>query len=310
MTQEPQAASFSNALGSWNRRAALAMAGATALGASEAVAATPRKLKLDDDAAKLDAFLRATGDVSGAQSVQWATGSVFAWMPHLGGTHVFDFNLFSVQRLKKTSTGWLRLGKEAGIYTDIATGKPMETWNNPFTERKVEVLHLRNDPSSGEFRSAPQTSLLADKVCFTRDVLAIKPSEMPVDDYPLYSQSNTYKFAELYTYFASVAELADTSRPSVSMVGANTRVGNWFPWMEMGQRRGWLLSQVRSKKIKSVAALPRELLDYWTKRDPAMLEAPTEVTGPNESSWSYFKKRVDAKRADAKSAAAKAGGAK
>ena len=128
---------------------------------------------------------------------------------------------------------------------------------------------------------------------------------MPVDEYPLYSQSNTYKFAELYTYFASAAELADTSRPSVSMVGANTRVGNWFPWMEMGQRRGWLLSQVRSKKIKSVTDLPRELLDYWTKRDPAMLEAPTEVTGPNESSWSYFKKRVDAKRA-----AAKAGGAK
>lgn len=86
------------------------------------------------------------------------------------------------------------------------------------------------------------------------------------------------------------------------MIGANTRVGNWFPWMEMGQRRGWLLSQVRSKKLNAVSELPGELLAYWEKNDPSIFEAPTEVTGPNESSWSYFKKRVDAQRAAAKAA--------
>jgi len=288
-------------LSDWHRRSALILAAAVPWSFSAARAAAPPTLKLEDDIDKLSAYLRATGDISGAQSVTWASGSVFAWMPHLGGHHLFDFSLFSVQRLKKTDAGWLRLGKEAGIYVDKATGKPLDTWDNPFTQRRVEVVHLKNDPSSGEFRSPPQTSLMADKVCFVRDVLATKPSEMPVEEYPLYSQSNSYKFAELYTYYAAVTDLADTSTPSVPMIGANTRVGNWFPWMEMGQRRGWLLSQVRSKKLKSVKDLPREILDYWEKRDPSIFEAPTTVTGPNESSWSYFKKRIDAQRAKAKS---------
>jgi Protein of unknown function (DUF1838) len=292
---------FLGQVSTWNRRAALALAGGATLGFTQgATAATQPALSLDSDSVKLDAFLRATGDVSGAQSVTWAKGSVFAWMPHLGGTHVFDFNLFGVQRLKKTDIGWLRLGKEAGVYTDKASGQPLEYWQNPFTERKVEVVHLKNDPSSGEFRAPPMTSLLADQVCFTRDILQTKPSVMPVDEYPLYSQSNSYKFAELYTYFASAADLADTARPSVPMIGANTRMGNWFPWMEMGQRRGWLLSQVRSKKLNSVKELPREILSYWEKRDPTIFEAPTEVTGPNESSWSFFKKRIDAQRTAAK----------
>jgi hypothetical protein len=292
---------FQAAVDGWghlNRRTALSALAVSGL-ATPAFSATP-KLKLEDPAAKLDAFLRMTGDISGQQSLTWASGSVFAWMPHLGGHHLFDFSLFSVQRLKKTDTGWLRLGKEAGIYSDKATGKALERWDNPFTERSVEVLHLRNDPSSGEFTAAPDMSIVAGEVCFTRNVLSTKPSVIPVDEYPLYSQSNSYKFAELYTYFASIADVADTARPSIAMIGANTRVGNWFPWMEMGQRRGWLLSQVRSKKLKAVSELPRELLTYWEKTDPSMFEAPNEVTGPNESSWSYFKKRVDARRAAAK----------
>ncbi len=163
-------------------------------------------------------------------------------------------------------------------------------------------MHLNNNPSNVEFKTAdaaatPEVWLLGDTACFIRDIFVTRPADMTVDDYPLYAQSNIYKFTELYHYFASRAELAKADKPSVAMVGSNTRVGNWFPWMQMGQRRGWLISQVHSKKLKSVKDLPKDVVDYWTKTDPGVFEAPTKVVGPNESSWSHFKKRIDAKRA-------------
>lgn len=177
--------SLVDSIGHLNRRTALAGLAIGGLAAPAMGAAT--NVKLDTPEERLNVFLRATGDISGRQSLTWASGSVFAWMLHLGGHHLFDFNLFGVQRLKKTETGWLRLGKEAGIYTDKNTGKALERWNNPFTEKSVDVLHLKNNPSSGEFTSAPDMATMPGQVCFTRNVLSTKPSVMPVDEYPLYS---------------------------------------------------------------------------------------------------------------------------
>lgn len=287
---------------SLNRRSALGGGMAfAALTASAATFAADGEKDSRTPAERLTNFLRATGDISGAPSVSWASGSVYAWVPGIGGTPLFDFSLFGVQRLKKTSEGWLRLSREAGLYLDRATGAPLVTWRNPFTERDVEVAHLNNNPSNVEIKisdpaAVPEAWLLGDTACFIRDVFVTRPADMKVADYPLYAQSDVYKFCELYHYFASRADLAKADLPSVLMVGSNTRVGNWFPWMQMGQRRGWLISQVHSKKLASVGELPPMLIDYWQKADPGVFEAPTAVTGPNESSWSSFKKRIDAGR--------------
>lgn len=283
-------------------RAAFGFAATMAVGRE--VRATGGRQTADPDD-QLRMFLRTTGDISGEQSVSWATGSIYAWTPGIGGSHLFDFNLFGVQRLTRSENGWLRLGRKAGLYVDKASGRPLTTWRNPFIERDVEVVHLNNNPSiieikTGDAAAVPELWTVADTACFIRDIFVTRPADMTVDDYPLYAQSNTFKFAELFHYFASQKELTEFDAPSVAAVGSNTRIGNWLPWMEMGQRRGWLISQVHSKKMSAIRDLPRVLLDYWEKADPGVFQAPTAVTAPNQSSWSAFKARVDAKRAGAR----------
>jgi len=60
-----------------------------------------------------------------------------------GGTGVFQ------ARILDNGHAQLR-GKETGYFTDLTTGRPMETWDNPFTGETVDVYTFLNDRIRGE----------------------------------------------------------------------------------------------------------------------------------------------------------------
>jgi hypothetical protein len=62
--------------------------------------------------------------------------------------------------------------------------------------------------------------------------------------------------------------------------------------MKMGARPGYLVYSGQGGKKSSFESLPQVLKDEIEKR-PEFRHAPTEVTAPNESSWTYFKKHFD-----------------
>jgi hypothetical protein len=280
---------------------------ATANAPAERAAVPAGGFDLAEPADLLTAFVKATGDLSGEQVVLWGHGSAYAWLPRQGGVKLFDEDLFAVARYLPIDGGYQRLHKEAGVYLDPATGKILERWYNPFLEREVDVIQLRNDPVNREHLVSQQGTVwgteawaMGQDVCFYRNVLIRREADMPVSDYRLYSPSDFHEFAELYKYFADRRALEDPATTSAPMVGCNTRVGGWLPWMEMGQREGMLLIQLRYKKLNDISELPRQTLDYYEKTAPDLLEAPTRVTGPNDTSWSYFKRIIDERRAGAR----------
>lgn len=271
--------------------------------ASPAAAAT-RRYDLRNPEQLLEAFIKSTGDLSGKQVVLWGHGSAYAWLPRQGGFKLFDEDLFAVARYLPIPGGYQRLHKEAGLYLDQNTGKILERWYNPFIERDVDVIQLRNDPVNREHLVSQQGTVWGteaweqgEDVCFFRNVLIRREADMPVAQYRLYSPSDFHEFAELYKYFSDRSALEDTKTTSAPMVGCNTRVGGWLPWMEMGQREGMLLIHLRYKKLNDISELPRQTLSYFEKNAPDLLEAPTSVTGPNDTSWSYFKRIIDERRA-------------
>ena len=72
------------------------------------------------------------------------------------------------------------------------------------------------------------------------------------------------------------------------------RVCQWLPWMEMGDKEGWLIYNGQGKKLSSYDKLPQELKDFIAKEHPEFTSAPPlDDKRPNETSWSYFKKWID-----------------
>ena len=288
-----------------DRRAVLA--GLTGGVAAAVLDSKPARAAVDlnNTASQLETLVRATGDTSGAETVLWSHGSIFAWIPGQGGYHLFDLDFVSVRHWEKMENGWRRLSKESSLYLDKDTGEVLERWLNPFIERDVEVLHILNDPFVRDHVLADAGGTWAvnywerdGSVLLYRSVMISREPDLSPEAYPLYAQAATYDFGEFYSNVLDRADIDDTERTSIPVMTANSRVGQWVPWMEMGQRQGWQINQLRGKKLDRVEDLPPKTLAWLDRNAPGMLEAPTEVTGENVNSWKTFREKLARDRQD------------
>jgi hypothetical protein len=76
------------------------------------------------------------------------------------------------------------------------------------------------------------------------------------------------------------------------------RISRWLPWMQMGDRDGVVVFHTAGMRLDAWEQLPevvrREVeANYPTYRAPPPLDDPR----PNETSWTVFKKYIDARRA-------------
>jgi hypothetical protein len=246
-----------------------------------------------EDASIHENFARVVADLHGATTYHYGTGSVFAWMPGLGGHHVSDLAVVRVQRLDRSESVWRLLGREATLYTAPGGLTRIDAWFNPFTGKEVEVVHGRNDPVNVVFSDPPQSWAVGDSVSFSHNSLTLGEAPMRVDDYPLHSQDDILKLAELRTYTTTRSALRARGA-SVPMVGAETTASPWLPWMNMGQRRGWLITHLRFRKLTSQSQLPHEFLRQWPQLDEGFFLPPQKSSVTNETSWTGFKARIDA----------------
>jgi hypothetical protein len=80
-----------------------------------------------------------------------------------------------------------------------------------------------------------------------------------------------------------------------------TRIGQWLPWMEMGDKPGYLVYHARASKVKGgFAGLPQALKDYVLARHPVYAMAPGAYTEPNETSWTYYKNILEQRKTEKK----------
>lgn len=74
-------------------------------------------------------------------------------------------------------------------------------------------------------------------------------------------------------------------------------VSQWLPWMEIGGRTGWLIFNGAGRKVSSFEALPEALpQEIETRTLEYNTPPPADDARPNETSWTYFKKRIEAKK--------------
>ena len=256
---------------------------------------------LTDPRDLVDAYVRTVGDTSGEETFMYASVVVMAMVPGERGQKLFALEVIGASRFLPIEGGYQRLHREVGLYTDLGTGDVMTTWMNPMLDRDVEVIHIQNDPvnfrytvdqQSGPFRVLYDD--FGDLIAFHREIPLRYPSALSRKEYPLHSAGDWYEAAELFNSFARRDELDDDTLTSVREFGTWSRVGPWLPWMEMGDRPGYLLYHGRSKKLMGgITEIPPRLRTWMEENAPDYLAAPTKFEEPNETSWTYFKKVLD-----------------
>lgn len=274
--------------------------GAAACLTSLAAAGDATRIDLDSPRERLEAYIRANGDTSGAPVATWASGRVYAYVPGEKPRALFGLEVLGMSRFQRIEGGYLRLHREIGFYTDLVTGEVLKTWSNPWLGREVEVIPIQNDPVNRRF-TIENTSFSVlesgDDIMFYREVPLRYPNPLDPATYPENSSGAFYEAIEMFNTFARRDALADASQTSVPSTGSWTRFGPWLPWMEMGAREGYLLYHSRSLKPRDgLNALPARLREYIATHHPKYLEAPETFTSPDETSWTFFKKVLDARK--------------
>jgi hypothetical protein len=184
----------------------------------------------------------------------------------------------------------------------------LQTWANPWTGETVDVIPVANDPVN---MRAPQFPIGADGKPFTLDSRAEGGRLFMTTEVPLFYKNplagdyqdfigNHYHAMEMFDFIAEASDLLDADKPTARPVVAWVRVAQWLPWMKMGDHDGVMIVNATGETVPGIDALPPVIKDQIAASYPAWREPPPlDDARPNETSWTYFKKRVDAKAAPA-----------
>ena len=275
--------------------------------------AEPLSLNLYSDADNLYAWRKTRASLDPDEDVvfYWS-GYVYNVMPkdpeefRRGGSidfaePLFRFEGFNVARFAQDGpSNFTMLSREVSVYQDPRTGAIIDCWTNTLRDDRPElrVMHVANDPVNYGVGTVDFVEL-GDRVSFFRDILLSYRSPLAGDeDYSEYSASDVYQSNELFNFIVSREDLENEDILSAPVEISWTRVGQYLPWMQMGDTTGHLVYHVRGYKVLGgVESLPPRLLN-WTRNQAGeeFLTSPAYIPQsyePNATTWRVFREAVE-----------------
>lgn len=226
-----------------------------------------------------------------------------------------DKNLFNVIGMNvrqcvtidggKKGNGYKLVTRELLLYTDPRTGKPLETWDNPWTGDTVKVLHVANDPvNSGpsfpyDDEGNPRARWFArneGESWFLNFAVPLFYHNELGGEYQK-QVGGVYHATEMFNFMGDLDSLTDESTDTAKSKIGWVRISDWLPWMEMQGREGIIYIHSAGQKINSFDEMSDEMKTYIAEKEPAYVAPPPgDDDRPNETSWTYFKKMVPGER--------------
>ncbi len=198
-------------------------------------------------------------------------------------------------------TGYRLVSKEILLYLDPKTGEPMDKWNNPWTGTEVDVIHVANDPvnqrpsfpydEEGNPRARWYARNQGDSWFLTAPIPLFYHNELG-GEYQAYV-GGAYHATELFNFMGDLESLTSDDTDTADVKVGWVRISDWLPWMEMQGREGIIYIHAAGQKVDSYDDLPDVMKRYIAENEPTYTTPPPgDDDRPNETSWTYFKKKV------------------
>ena len=269
-----------------HRRHLLQGMGGAALAAVSPLSIAGTGLDLTDPRDRLTALAKMRGSTSGMLTIGWVIGARYAVvdkkaMPMLGilaGT-------FSQYRRLDADT-FEAHALEIAYFTDLDTGRLIETWENPVTGKVVEVPQTRMGPSRilmrAEGLEVPRPSGEAAGMEIQhefRDPIELHgrvwiTEEIRVQSEPRKPGGKAFRYNEMTTY---ESRLDDLNNPALSAAPVNVQFQSlvtFRPWMGFGDTPGHTTARGFGGRETRVEDLPPYYLELTERYHPEVLNDP------------------------------------
>jgi hypothetical protein len=278
------------------------------------VAASP--LDLSSPVDNLTAYRKIQCSTKDATPVvyHWS-GHVYSRVPGEADRHIFDVEGMNIRQCAAVNdpakgSGFRMVSRELMFYVDPVTRAVLKTWTNPFSGKTVDVVPVVNDPVNmrpvfATDEHGTPFSLHArtegDRVFLSTEIPLFYRNPL-AGDYQDYV-GNKYHAMEIFDFVADKADLLDRDKSQASPSVSWVRVAEWLPWMEMGGRDGLMVMNATGQKVAGIDQLPEVIRTQISANYPAWTAPPpVDDARPNETSWTYFKKVLEARKAKAAAA--------
>jgi len=262
------------------------------------------------------------GEADGKEAVYHWSGRIYSRVRGEPDRMLFKGEGMNIRRCvriedPKRGVGYRQVSREVMFYIDPKTDKILRKWENPWTDETVDVMQIANDPVN----SRPNYPYAADGKPYKLPTLRQQgdwlflPFEVPLfyhnvlaGDYQDYV-GNKYHAMEIFDFVARKSEILDTRNKTAYPAISWVRISDWMPWMKMRGRQGQMVFNAVGNKLKSYDELPQIIKDEIDLNYPEYKSAPPgDDPRKNETTWTVFKKRIDAQRAKDGEKAKPAGG--
>lgn len=286
---------------------------ASAVAGLVASGAQARTLDLDDprDAVTLSRKMGCSVEDNVPVVFHW-TGRAYSRIPGEPDRHLFDVEGMNIRQCvtvtdPERGTGYRMVSRELMFYQDPETGAVLDQWTNPWNGETVKVYHVANDPvnmrpifpidAKGEPYSIPNASVNGRWFSMPIEVPLFyrNPLGGAYQDYV----GNKYHAMEIFDFSASAEIALDSETDTADAFVAWVRIADWLPWMKMGGRHGVVVINATGQMLGGFSDLPPAMRARIEADYPAYTAPPpVDDQRPNETSWTYFKKRIDAERGE------------
>ncbi|MEO9617167.1 MAG: DUF1838 family protein [Parasphingorhabdus sp.] len=251
------------------------------------------------------------GVADGVPAIYHWSGKVYSRVQGEPDRHLFNgegMNIRQCVRIEdpKRGVGYRQVSKEVMFYLDPKTNEVLRTWENPWSGETVKVMQIANDPVN----SRPNYPYSADGKPHRISTLRrqgkwlFMPFEVPLfyhnvlaGDYQDYV-GNKYHAMEIFDFAMLADEILDTKNPTAYPTISWVRISDWMPWMKMRGRQGQMVFNAMGAKLKHYDELPAVIKDEIALNYPDYTTPPPgDDPRPNDTTWTVFKRMIDAERA-------------
>ena len=277
------------------------------LAVSFSVAANAASLDLKTPEGQLAAMRRIQcSEVDGQPVTYYWKGVAYSRVPGEADRLLFRVEGMNIRHCgplanAKSKADFRLVSREILLYEDPVSGEVLKTWVNPWTGKTLDVIQVANDPVNGNYsvvgRDGKPTNLpfeVMGRQWWLSTPVPLFYTNPLAGNYQQYV-GGTYHATELFNFFGDVDDLNNRKRDTAQAAVSWQRLSGWLPWMEMGDRAGMLYFHTAGRKLDKwddLSATMKAQIDsnFPEYRSPP----PLDDQRPNETSWTYFKKKIDA----------------
>lgn len=246
-------------------------------------------MDFNEPAAKLAATVKLRGSSDGAPVLWWYRGNQYAVVDRQP-TLLWQVEGAQLGRYIEQEDGsFEHVFRDVMFYLDASTGELLEGFENPFTGQRVEPPVMRMGPfrtnhsvNGAEVQLPPNLPPGAMEVVWAYEPAVVQGDDLYLRETGSARIANPAKDADrafffINDFFTLIGRVSDVTNPELLSAPARTSyqsINEWTPWLQMGEREGFVFGRGDSTKLSGTDELPEKLATLVREHEPGFFEDP------------------------------------